>query len=110
MQRFINPEDLTTILAKDNGPFLLAFLDKKNTFPNQRQTLEELVSLYGARLRVMLLGNEYQKVVTEKFRIHGFPAFIFCEQGKRKDIFLGVPAPGMLREFVVRNLPSVSTY
>ena len=108
MQRFINPEDLTTLLAKENDPFLLVFLDKKNAFPNQQQTLEELAFLFGARLRIMLLGSEYQKAVTEKFRIHGFPAFIFCEEGKKKDVLLGTPDPELLREFVVKNLPGDS--
>ena len=104
MQRFINPEELNTLLAKEKGPLLLVFLDKKNDFFNQQQTLTEMSSLFGEKLRIMLLDIEYQSVVTEKFKVHGFPAFIFCEQGKRKDILLGTPDPDVLREFVVNNL------
>ena len=104
MQKFINPEDLTTILVKENDPLLLVFLDKKTAFFNQQQTLTELSNFFGEKLRMMLLDIEYQNGVTEKFKVHGFPAFIFCEQGKKKDVLLGTPDPDVLREFVVRNL------
>jgi hypothetical protein len=50
------------------------------------------------------LDIEYQNVVTEKFKVHGFPAFIFYDHGKRKDVLLGTPDPGVLREFVANNL------
>jgi hypothetical protein len=109
MQRFINPEELNTLLAMENGPLLFILLDKKNAFFNQQQTLAELFSRFGARLRTMLLDIEYQNVVTEKFKVHGFPAFIFCEQGKRKDVLLGTPDPDVLREFVTNNLSDGST-
>ena len=104
MQRFINPKELNTLLAMENGPLLLVLLDKKTAFFNQQQTLVELFKLFGERLRIMLLDIEYQNVVTEKFKVQGFPAFIFCEQGKRKDVLLGTPDPDALREFVVNNL------
>jgi hypothetical protein len=104
VQRFINPEKLNTFLAKENGPLLLVFLDKKNAFFNQQQTLTELSNLFGEKLRIMLLDIEYQSVVTEKFKVHGVPAFIFCDQGKRKDVLLGIPDLDVLREFVVKNL------
>ncbi len=104
MQRFINPEELNTLLATENGPLLLILLDKKNAFFNQQQTLKELSNLFGEKLRIMLLDIEYQSVVTEKFKVHGFPAFIFCEQGKKKDVLLGTPDPDVLREFIVNNL------
>ena len=109
MQRFINPEELNTLLAEGGSPFLLIFLDKKNAFPNQQQTLKELSSLFAGRIRTILLDIEYQSVVTEKFKVHGFPAFIFCEQGRKKDVLLGTPDPQMLREFVARNLPDGPT-
>ena len=105
MQIFINPEELNIFLAKENSPLLLVFLDKKNAFINQHQTLAELFNLFGEKLRIKLLDIEYQSIVTEKFKVHGFPAFIFCEQGKRKDVLLGTPDLDMLREFVVNNLP-----
>ena len=104
MQIFINPEELNTLLAKENGPLLLVFLDKKNAFFNQQQRLKELSNFFGEKLRIMLLDIEYQSVVTEKFKVHGSPAFIFCEQGKKKDVLLGTPDPDVLREFVVNNL------
>jgi hypothetical protein len=109
MQRFIKPEELNTLLAMKNGPFLIVLLDKKNAFNNQQKTLAELFNLFGERLRIMLLDIEYQNVVTEKFKVHGFPAFIFCEQGKRKDVLLGTPDPDVLREFVVNNLSDGSS-
>ena len=105
VQRFINPEELNTLLAKENGPLLLVFLDKKNAFINQQKTLAELFNLFAKILPIKLLDIEYQSVVTEKFKVHGFPAFIFCEQGKRRDVLLGTPDPDVLREFVVNNLP-----
>lgn len=108
MQEFINPEELSTILAKDNGPVLLILLDRKISFSNQRQALLELFNLVGERHRIMLLDIEYQNTVTEKFRVHGSPAFIYCEQGKMKDVLLGTPDPEMLREFVTKNLPATS--
>ncbi len=108
MQRFINPEELNTLLAMENGPFLIVFLDKKVAFFNQQQTLENMSSLFAEKLRIMLLDIEYQSVVTEKFKVHGFPAFIFCEQGKKKDVLLGTPDPEILREFVVKNLSNTS--
>ncbi len=104
VQRFINPEELNTLLATENGPLLLILLDKKNAFFNQQQTLTELSNFFGEKLRIMLLDIEYQSVVTEKFKVHGFPAFIFCEQGKKKDVLLGTPDSDVLREFVVNNL------
>ncbi len=104
MQRFINPQELNTLLVMENGPLLLVLLDKKTAFFNQQQTLVELFELFGERLRIILLDIEYQNVVTGKFKVHGFPAFIFCEQGKRKDVLLGTPDPDVLREFVVNNL------
>jgi hypothetical protein len=104
VQEFINPEELNTLLAKENCQFLLVFLDKKNAFFKQQQMLTELSSIFGEKLRIMLLDIEYQSIVTEKFKVHGFPAFIFCEQGKRKDVLLGTPDPDVLREFVVKNL------
>ncbi len=109
MQRFINPQELNTLLVMENGPLLLVLLDKKNAFFNQQKTLAELFNLFGERFRIMLLDIEYQNVVTEKFKVHGFPAFIFCEQGKRKDVLLGTPDPDVLREFVVNNLSDGST-
>jgi hypothetical protein len=57
----------------------------------------------------VLLDKEYQAFTTEIFRVNGYPSFVFYEQGKRKDIFLGVPEPEMLREFVTRNLPDTSS-
>jgi hypothetical protein len=108
MQRFINPEELNTLMAMESGPFLLVFLDKKSSFFNQQQTLENMSSLFAEKLRIMLLDIEYQSVVTEKFKVHGFPAFIFCEQGKKKDVLLGTPDPEMLRKFVVKNLSDSS--
>ncbi len=104
VQRFINPEELNTLLAKENSPFLLVFLDKKIAFFNQQKTLTELSSLFGEKIQIMLLDIEYQSVVTEKFKVHGVPAFIFCEQGKKKDVLLGTPDSDVLREFVVNNL------
>jgi hypothetical protein len=109
MQRFINPEELNTLLAMESGPFLLIFLDKKIAFFNQQQMLEELSYFFAEKLRIMLLDIEYQSVVTEKFKVHGFPAFIFCEQGKKKDVLLGTPDFKMLREFVAKNLSDGST-
>ena len=108
-QKFINPEELNTLLAMESGPFLLVFLDKKIAFFNQQQTLEELSNLFVERLRIMLLDIEYQSIVTEKFKVHGYPAFIFCEQGKKKDTLLGTPDPEMLRKFVVKNLSDGSS-
>jgi thioredoxin-like negative regulator of GroEL len=105
MQGFIVPEELNTLLATENAPFLLVFLDKKSSFSDQQQTLEELLNHFGKRLRIALLDIEYQNTVTEKFKVHGFPAFIFCEQGKKKDVLLGTPDAEILREFVIRNLP-----
>ena len=104
MQKCINPEELNTLLATEKGPILLVFLNKKNAFFNQQQTLEELSSLFGEKLRIMLLDIEYQNVVTGKLKVHGFPAFIFCEQGKKKNVLLGTPDPDVLREFIVQNL------
>jgi len=104
MQRFINPEELNTLLAMENGPFLFVLLDKKSAFFKQHKTLAELFKLFEERLRILLLDIEYQNVLTEKFKVHGFPAFIFCKQGKRKDVLLGIPDPDVLREFVVNNL------
>jgi hypothetical protein len=103
MQRFINPEELNSLLVEENGPLLLVSLDKNNEFFNQRQTLEELFHLFGKRLQIFLLDIEYQNAVTEKFKVHGFPAFIFCERGKKKDALLGTPDPELLREFVIKN-------
>ena len=103
MQRFINPEELNTLLAIENGPLLLVSLDKKNAFFNQQQTLDELFHLFGERLQIVLLDTEYQNAVTEKFKVHGFPAFIFCERGRKKDALLGTPDPELLREFVIKN-------
>jgi thioredoxin-like negative regulator of GroEL len=105
MQKFIYPEKLNAILASKNGPLLLVFLDKNSTFFNQQQTLEELFDVFGDKLPIALLDIEYQNTVTEKFKVHGFPAFIFCEQGKKKDVLLGTPDSEILREFVIRNLP-----
>jgi hypothetical protein len=104
MQRFINPAELSTLLAVGNDPFLLVLLDKNSPFFDQQKMLADLFNRFGARLRIMLLDIEYQNVVTEKFKVHGFPAFIFCEQGKRKDVLLGTPDSDVLREFVVNNL------
>ena len=56
----------------------------------------------------MLLDIEYQGVVTEKFKVHGFPAFIFCEQGKRKASFVAVSEAGMLLEVVSKNMSDTS--
>ncbi len=109
MQRFINPEELNTLLAKGNGPFLFVLLDKQSAFFKQNNTLAGLFNLFEERLRILLLDAEYQNAVTEKFKVHGFPAFIFCEQGKRKDVLLGTPDPGVLREFIVNNLSDGST-
>ena len=109
MQRFINPEELNTLLDGGGSPLLLIFLDKENAFSNQQQTLKDLSRLIAGRLRTIMLDVEYQSVVTEKFKVHGFPAFIFCEQGKRKDVLLGTPDPDVLREFVVNNLSDGST-
>jgi len=103
LQNFINPEELNTILAMENGPLLLVSLDKNHDFVNQRQTLKLLFNLFGERLRIVLLDTEYQNAVTEKFKVHGFPAFIFCERGKKKDALLGTPDPEILREFVLKN-------
>ena len=103
MQNFINPEELNSLMAKENGPLLLVSLDKNNAFSNQQQTLEQLFNLFGERLQIVLLDTEYQNAVTEKFEVHGFPAFIFCERGKKKDALLGTPDPELLREFVLRN-------
>ena len=101
MQKFINPEEMKMLLTGKNDPLLLVFLDKKRNFFNQQQTLEELSTHFVKRLRIMLLDVEYQSIVTEKFNIHGSPAFIFCEQGKRKDVLLGTPDPKMLRKFLL---------
>jgi hypothetical protein len=109
MQRFINPEELNSLLAVENGPILLISLDKTNAFSNQQQTLEELFHLFGERLQIVLLDIEYQNAVTEKFKVHGFPAFIFCERGRKKDALLGTPDPELLREFVIRNFFSNGT-
>jgi len=103
MQRFVNPEELNTLLAIENGPFLLVSLDKSNAFFNQQETLEELFHLFGERLQIVLLDTEYQNAVTEKFKVHGFPAFIFCERGRKKDALLGTPDPESLRKFVIKN-------
>jgi thioredoxin-like negative regulator of GroEL len=103
MQNFINPEELNTILALGNGPVLLVSLDKNHAFSNQKQTLEELFNLFGERLQIVLLDIEYQNAVAEKFKVHGFPAFIFCERGRKKDALLGTPDPELLREFVIKN-------
>ena len=104
MQKFINPEELNTLLDTEKGPILLIFLDKKNAFFNQQQTLKELYDTFEEKLRIILLDIEYQNIVTEKFKVYGSPAFIFCKQGKRKDVLLGKPDPGVLREFIVNNL------
>ena len=64
----------------------------------------ELFNLFEERLRIALLDMEYQNTVTEQFEVHGFPAFIFCEQGKKKDVLLGTPDFDVLREFVENNL------
>jgi hypothetical protein len=109
MQRFTYPEELNTLLAMENGPLLLVFLDKESTFFKQQKTLAALFNLFEERLRIMLLDIEYQNVVIEKFKVHGFPAFIFCEQGKKKDVLLGTPDPDVLREFVANNLSDGST-
>lgn len=109
MQRFINPEELNALLAGRESPLLLIFLDKKNAFSNQQQTLKELSSLFAGRIVTLMLDIEYQSVVTEKFKVHGFPAFIFCEQGRKKDVLLGTPDTEVLREFVARNLPDGPT-
>jgi len=109
MQRFINPKELNTLLAVENGPFLLVLLDKKSALFKQQKTLAALFNLFEERLRIMLLDIEYQNVVTEKFKVHGFPAFIFCEQGKKKDVLLGTPDPDVLQEFVANNLSDDST-
>ena len=109
MQKFINPEELNTLLAMEKGPFLLVLLDKKSAYFKQQKTLAALFNLFGERLRIMLLDIEYQNVVTKKFKVHGIPAFIFCEQGKRKDVLLGTPDPDVLREFVANNLSDGST-
>ncbi len=56
----------------------------------------------------MLLDIEYQSLVAETFKVHGFPAFIFFEKGKKIDVLLGTPDPEMLREFVANNLSDSS--
>jgi hypothetical protein len=50
------------------------------------------------------LDSEYQNVVTERFKVHGFPAYIFCERGKRKDVLLGISDSETLQEFITTNL------
>lgn len=104
MPGFINPEKLSTLLATENGPVLLVLLDKNSALYNQQQIMEELFNLFEERLRIALLDMEYQNTVTEQFEVHGFPAFIFCEQGKKKDVLLGTPDSDVLREFVENNL------
>jgi hypothetical protein len=108
MYHFIHPEELNSLLVLENGPLLLISLDKNHDFFNQRQTLKELFLFFGEKLQIMLLDAEYQSAVTEKFKVHGVPAFIFCEEGKKKDVLLGTPDPEMLREFVTKNLSDTS--
>jgi hypothetical protein len=76
----------------------------------QQKTLAELFSLFEERLRILLLDIEYQNVVNEKFKVHGFPEFTFCdcEQDTGKDVLLDTPSPGVLREFAANNLPDGS--
>jgi thioredoxin-like negative regulator of GroEL len=104
MQRFINPEELNTLLDTHNGPLLLIFLNKIESFSGQQQTLEELFNLFDKKLEIAFMDIEYQNSVSEKFAVHGFPAFIFCKQGKKKDVLLGTPESGVLSAFVVKNL------
>ena len=104
MQRFINLEELSSLLATENSPVLLVLLDKNSAFYNQGQIMGELLNLSEERFRIALLDMEYQNAVTEHFEVHGFPAFIFCEQGKKKDVLLGTPDSDVLREFVENNL------
>ena len=80
------------------------FLDKEKAFFNQQRTREQLATLFGDKLQIVLLDIENQNLVTEKFKIRGSPAFIFCKQGAREDVFLGTPGPDVLLEVAVRNL------
>ncbi len=107
MQKFINPEELKTLLNTENGPLLLVLVDKQNDFVKQKKVLKELFHRFEEELQILLLDIEYQNVVTEKFQVHGSPSFIFCEQGKRKDVLLGTSDLDMLQEFVVNNLSDV---
>jgi hypothetical protein len=104
MQEFINPEKLGTLLATENSPVLLVLIDKNSATFSQRQIMGELLNFSEEKLRIALLDMEYQNTVTEKFEVHGFPAFIFCDQGKKKDVLLGTPDSEVLREFVESNL------
>jgi len=110
MQEFsINPDELNTLLAAKSGPLLLVFLDKKRALLDNQQMLRELFDVFGDRLPIALLDIEYQNAVTEKFKVHGYPAFIFCDQGKKKGVLLGSPDYGALRAFVDNNFSDLKT-
>lgn len=108
MHETINPEQLNQILADDNGPLLLVCIDRHIVFQNQEATLEQLFKLFGDRLNIQLITTEYQNALIEKFAIHGFPAFIFCERGQSRDVLLGEPDPETLQKFVFRNFFSAA--
>ena len=109
MQGFIDPEELSALLGIKNEPLLLVFLDKNSAFFNQQQVLKELLDLFEEKLRIALLDIQYQNTVTDKFKVHGVPAFIFCDQGKKKNVILGIPDPESLREFLENNLSDLQT-
>ncbi len=103
MLSFVSPHEMNEILNKDDRPVLAACL-KKSTSESQKEVLEHISNIYGKTLKICLLDAEHIRVMKEKFDIHGFPAFVFCLRGKKKEVLLGHTKTEEMIAFIQCNL------
>ncbi len=104
MLSFLSPYELNEILEKESRPVLTACLKENSTSHTQRDVLEHISQIYGEKLKICLLEADFLELMEEKFDIHGTPAFVFCFQGKKREVLLGHIETEDMRAFIKRNL------
>lgn len=102
--QFIKPDDLTRQMDRQGSRMLLIFIDRDIDFPNHGALLSELHTRFGGKITIEHMDIVYRNLIREKFHIRGVPAFIYLENGRKKDVLLGVPSIQVLQDFVIKNL------
>lgn len=66
--------------------------------------VEQLAAEHSGRLKVVKVNVDEAPGVSERFGVRGIPTLLFLRNGTVGDRQVGAPPPGMLREWLDRNL------
>lgn len=90
---------------KERTPILLLCMPRSVDSAVQISVLESMQEIFGGKLRVFILKDEFLTAFRERFTIRGTPTFLIFVEGSEIGRMCGLTDQDTLKDFILQTLP-----